>query len=256
MKTISIGKWVFNVDIEKTSEHSKTIEKCYCLPCQNFRKQIVNYNAKLNNFLMLFGVDITHPEELVWFEEDKTEQTIQCFAYYSVSGNIKEFDEYEIDIDNLSIAILSPDVSSINTDISDPYFILSVNNICLEWAMEEDYDDVFFTELQKKRNKMLNRVFEKSLAFGSNWLQSIDEIVERLYPKLSTNEKEKLALTVEKSRKRIFDFIYDNYEYHNEKNDKSLEKSAINLIKHYYPWMNEKNIRKSINQGFYYAWHG
>lgn len=256
MKTISIGKWVLDVDLEKTTEHSKMIERCYCLPCQNFRKQIVNHNAKLNDFLMLFGIDITCPEELVWFEEDRVEQTVQYIAYYSVSGKIKEFDEYEIDIDNLNVVISAPDTTSINTDISDSYFIVSVHNICLDWEMEEEYDDVFFIEYQKSRNIILNKVFKKSLEFGDNWLLPIDEIVEKTYPKLPAEEKTKLALTVDKSRKKIFDFIYNNYEYNNEENDKALEKGARDLIKHFYPWMNEKNIKKSINQGFYYAWHG
>jgi hypothetical protein len=82
LKTISIGKWVLDVDLEKTSEHSKMIERCSCLPCQNFRKQIINHNVKLNDFLMLFGIDITCPEELVWFEADRVERTVQYIAYY------------------------------------------------------------------------------------------------------------------------------------------------------------------------------
>ena len=205
---------------------------------------------------MLFGIDITRPEELVWFEGDRAEQTVQYIAYYSVYGKIKEFDEYEIDIDNSNIVILGPDASSINTDISDPYFIVSVYTLCLEWAMEEDYDDVLFVELQKSRNKMLNKVFKKSLEFGDKWLLPIDATIEKTYPKLPSTEKTKLALTVDKSRKKIFDFIYNNYEYNNQENDKALEKGVRDIIKHYYPWMNEKNIKKSINQGFYYAWHG
>ena len=256
MKTIGIGKFVIDVDTEKTLEHSKTIERCYCLPCQNFRKQIENYNKKLNEFLWLFGIDITCPEKLVWLDSDKTEQTVQCFAYYSVYGIVKEFDEYEIDIDNLSVEILKPDSSQINTDISEPYFIISVNNIFLDWLMEEDYENVFLAENEKKRNKMLNKIYKKSLSFGKDWLKPINVIVEKAYPKLPLEEKNKLAQTVENSRSKIFGFIYDNYIYNNEKNDMILEKSAIDLIKNNYPWMNNKNIRYSINQGFYYAWHG
>lgn len=256
LKTISIGKWVLDVDLENTSENSKMIERCNCLPCQNFRKQIINHNVKLNDFLLLLGIDITCPEELVWFEGNRVEQTVQYIAYYSVSGKIKEFDEYEIDIDNLNVVISAPDTASINTGSSDPYFIVSIHNIYLDWEMEEEYDNVFFVENQKSRNKKLNKVFKKSLEIGENRLLPIDEIVEKTYPNLQAEEKVKLALTVDKSRKKIFDFIYNNYKYNNEENDKAIEKGARDLIKHYYPWMNEKNIKKSINQGFYYACHG
>lgn len=117
--------------------------------------------------------------------------------------------------------------------------------------MEEEYDDVFFIEYQKSRNKILNKVFNKSLEFGENWLLPIDEIVEKMYPELPAEEKAKIALTVDKSRKKIFDFIYNNYKYNNEENDKAIKKGARDLIKHFYPWINEKNIKKSINQGFY-----
>lgn len=256
LKTICIGKWVIDVDIEKTLEHSKTIERCYCLHCQNFRKQIENYSEKLNIFLLRFGVDITCFEELEWFDGDNTKQTAHYAAYYFVNGEVKAFDEYEIDIDYLSIVIIKPDSSPINTNISEPYFIISVNNIFLDWIMEEEYEDVFWTENQKKRNKMLNKIFKKSLSFGKNYLKPINEIVEKAYPKLPSEEKTKLAQTVQKSRNKIYEFIYDNYIYDDDNNNKVLEKSAINLIKHYYPWMNEKNIRNSINQGFYFAWHG
>lgn len=254
--TINYGNWSFEADIYKTKEYYKNNIQCECLPCQNLRKQIKEAYTKLDEFLVQFGVDISRPEESIWSEADVIEQTVLYSLYYTVNGSILKFDEYEIDLDNINIVISNPDSTSINTDITEPYFIICVYNIYLPWKLEEDYFSIFPETNQKNINKMLNHIYTKSLDFGKNWRNPLEDIVKETYPKLSPEDQNKLSKRIGATRNKIESYFNDNYIYNNPENDKKLEESGRAFIKHNYPWMNKKNTNRAIYQAFYYAWHG
>ncbi len=141
--------WIFDIDKEKNISFYKTNESCECLPCQNFAKSVSSIFPELNKFLSQLGVNIQHPEETIWMEEDIAKQTVYYEVVYTVHGSILKTGNYEIDIDNINISI-SPSVdSTINTVMSEPYFVLSIFNIVLPWEMDENFFDVFFTDNSK-----------------------------------------------------------------------------------------------------------
>ena len=93
----------------------------------------------MNDFLQKFGVDISRPDELGWF--DLSDGTLDYpFVAYTVCGSILEHDKYEIDIqDNTFVSIVADNNNNAppNEQKSDNYFVLMVYGIQLPYIINE-----------------------------------------------------------------------------------------------------------------------
>ncbi|QVK18143.1 hypothetical protein KHQ81_00005 [Mycoplasmatota bacterium] len=111
----------------------------------------------------------------------------------------------------------------------------------------------------ENKEMILNIIFNESLEWGRKRMRPINELTIKKFPKLNSNDITKISKYIESARNDIFGQIEKNYLI-NLNNLKEIEtyikKEAEFHIKNNYPWMNSENIKRVINQGFYYAWHG
>ena len=158
MTTIQKDEYVFEVDIEKTIEYSKTHLLCECDFCENYYAQIKGKFPKLESFLADFGVDITKPDECMSVESDNTIQYIGID--YTVCGKVVTMRKYEIDIqdDPFFSLVITEGFASPNEQTGE-YFTISVNNIFeLPWVL----DKPFPKQIQFKTTSKIKK-FQKSI---------------------------------------------------------------------------------------------
>ena len=140
MATIQKEEYVFEVDIEKTTEYYKTHSLCECDCCENFYTQINGMFPKLESFLSDFGIDISKPDEIMSFELNNTIQYIS--VDYTVCGKVATMGQHEIGIqDNKWFSIdITDGFASPNEQTAD-YFTISVNNIELPWVLDKPFPE-------------------------------------------------------------------------------------------------------------------
>lgn len=137
---LEIDDWKFEVDAEYTRQYNGTIEQCQCCYDRNFYSAIDLKYPQLRPFLLQFGVDVVHPEEIFSIEQE--EDPIDYIAYYTVKGKILQLGGYEIDVGHAHILpqyrnevmLPNPDCDK---DDPESYFVLSVMDIALPWVLDE-----------------------------------------------------------------------------------------------------------------------
>ena len=106
--------------------------------------------------------------------------------------------------------------------------------------------------------KILNRGLELALEFGPNWLQPIQARLSKKFPDLQTEELDKYDSICRTAMKDGHEFIYKKLETAADKKRKIKEKDVsdeLQLFLHTkYPWVDSKNLKRIVSQGFYYAW--
>ena len=139
MTTIQKDEYIFEVDIEKTTEYYKTHSLCECECCKNYYAQIKGKFPKLESFLADFGADITKPDECMSVELDNEIQYIGID--YTVCGRILTMGEYEIDIhDNLFFSLVITDGFSSPNEQTGDYFTISISNVFeLPWVLDKPF---------------------------------------------------------------------------------------------------------------------
>lgn len=161
MPKIQKDEYVFEVDIEKTTEYYKTHSLCECEDCRNYYAQIKGMFPELEAFLSEFGVDISKPDEInISFEMDNEIHYIA--VDYTVCGKIESMGQSEITISgkhifNLAIAdgFLSP-----NEQTSD-YFTISLNNeFALPWVLDDPSPEAAKANLRKKISNGFQKLFK------------------------------------------------------------------------------------------------
>lgn len=149
--------YVFSVDRDKTSKYYETHSLCQCDGCQNFYKQIKGLFPEIEKLLNEFGVDISKPDEMPWYDIDNR---IEYFPHYTVTGNIEKVYECIIDFENLKVIIHK--VRNPFTDIpnkqTDPYFIIEVDHITLPWVLDTPFPS---TSIRKNIISRLISKFKK-----------------------------------------------------------------------------------------------
>lgn len=127
------------MDIEKTKEYYKSNSLCDCDGCQNFYTQIKDTSPELEAFLSAFGVDIAKPDEIPWWDID--ENRIIYNPCYTVTGEIKQMGEYEMDFGFINVVISKPDTpwGYIPNEQTEPYFVISVYNVILPWVLDTPF---------------------------------------------------------------------------------------------------------------------
>ena len=123
--------------------------------------------------------------------------------------------------------------------------------------MKRTASDVYeFVKHAGEDLNVLNEIYAKSLEFGDNICTPVGEIVKKLYPNISNEDKINLADYIEQTKDSIEKYFYDNYDYKNEGVNAELQYKGEQWIKENYCWMNNENIKRAVSQGMYYAWHG
>lgn len=90
MKTIEFNGFVFSVDVERTQEYYKTHSLCACGDCRNFYAQS-KILSELDDFLKIFGADVSKPDEAMSVEENDRVNYI-CVDY-TICGRIEKMGE-------------------------------------------------------------------------------------------------------------------------------------------------------------------
>lgn len=120
---------------------------CDCPACRNYYQVIKSYLSSLNDFLNQFEIDIEKPIEIVHFEANRIDHTVEYIAYYSVNGSA-DVSEGDIHFGDVNILVQSPELSP-NTEMTEPYFVLEVSNLYLPWSISDDLNTVFPDRPQK-----------------------------------------------------------------------------------------------------------
>ena len=122
---ISLDGFEFECDIDKTKSYYESHSMCDCPACSYYHLHAGESFPKLNIFLSDFGVDISKPDDIVWFQELGG---ISCVVVsYTVNGKIEKYGDYEFDINDgeLFLNIVFDQKYVPNEQISD-YFVISV----------------------------------------------------------------------------------------------------------------------------------
>ena len=126
---LKIDDWIFQVDLEKTAEHSSYVssEHCTCGYCENYYRTVEVAFPELKPFLARFGVLVDAPSELY-----PIAPTLYLSGY-RVTGEIRQFGS-------------SPMMAGAAPVMAEPSeggtFLLEVGEIPLPWVLEEDMDEV------------------------------------------------------------------------------------------------------------------
>ena len=101
----------------------------------------------------------------------------------------------------------------------------------------------------------LNRLFAAALEFGSDWRRPVRELVAELLPGWSRDDREALAALVDECRSAIEAHVEATHVRVGGDWTRVEEQQTDAWIAARFPWMTQKNRRRALSQGQYYAWH-
>ena len=158
---ISVQDWVFDLDVDATSEYCKGVvsDPCECGYCRNFRMAINRTVPELNAFLKQIGSRVDAPEELMPYEPTIYE------ASYCISGTILQYGTSSILCGSTKIEVLSKDDADYDSKCAQPYFVLRTGCIELPWVLEEDMDEVISPANEPE---YLQRMWDRLLQYTSD----------------------------------------------------------------------------------------
>lgn len=126
---LKIDDWIFDIDPEKTMEHSSFAvnSHCTCGYCENYYRSVETVYPELRPFLERFFADIQGPSEMY-----PIEPTLYLLGY-KVNGRILRFGCGPILVEQVPVM---PQL------LDDEHFMLEVGEMELPWVMDEDMDEV------------------------------------------------------------------------------------------------------------------
>lgn len=135
---LSIGDWVFDVNVEDTMAYSRGIteDHCECGYCRNFYASVDEKYPNLRLFLTQFGADVEGPDEMMPFEP-----TV-CQITYCISGKVLSAGREPICIDGTVFDVVNGEDLDIDTDCPKPCFALITGYLELPWVLEENMEEV------------------------------------------------------------------------------------------------------------------
>lgn len=146
---LKINDWIFDIDTEKTKEHSSFAlhSHCICGYCVNYYTCVDETYPDLRPFLERFHVEIEGPSEMYPFEPTL------CLVAYKVYGKIQQVGNSPIMVNGLPI---------MGEVIDDEKFKLEIGEIPLPWVLEEDMEEVISPAnepefLERMYRKMVSR---------------------------------------------------------------------------------------------------
>ena len=124
-----VNDWIFDIDLEKTREHSSfaSSEHCTCGYCENYYRASVLTYPTLKTFLNQFGLAIDGPVEMY-----PIEPTLYL-ACYRVTGQIRQVGNEPMMVEGVPVTA---------APVDERYFMLEVGEIPLPWVLHEDRNGV------------------------------------------------------------------------------------------------------------------
>ena len=146
---LQINDWVFDIDVEKTKEHSSFALKshCICGYCVNYYTSVNEVYPDLKPFLEGFFLEIEGPSEMY-----PIEPTLYLSGY-RIFGKVLKAGNGPFMVDGIPV---TPDIRD------EERFVLEVGEMMLPWVLEEDMDEVISPAnepefLEKMYRKILGR---------------------------------------------------------------------------------------------------
>ncbi len=146
---------VFVFDRGKTEEYYKSHSLCSCGHCRNFYRQIGGRFPVLEEFLALFGADITRPDETLpmTLPAAKSGDAVEYISVdYTVCGKVEKTGTGEITLfDGRPFKIAVTDGFASPNEQTGDYFTLSVENVVLPWE-EPPAEEISAEKLSTEKN--------------------------------------------------------------------------------------------------------
>lgn len=146
---LQIDDWIFDIDVEKTAEHSSfaASDHCTCGYCENYYRAARLQYPGLRRFLLQFGLQTEGPVEMYPFEPTL------YLALYRVTGRIVAFGKGPMMADGVPVTAQPSE---------EPFFMLEVGEMVLPWLLQEDMNEVISPAnepefLDKMYRKMIGR---------------------------------------------------------------------------------------------------
>lgn len=135
---LRIADWAFEVDFVQNMDVSaqQAKEHCTCGYCRNYYMALDRCYPGIRSFLANFGIDPEGPDELSPFEPTIYE------ASFIVNGRIVERGMKHLYIDGIPVRILNAQDADMDTERSEPYFVLIIGLMELPWLLNEPADQV------------------------------------------------------------------------------------------------------------------
>ena len=137
---LTIGDWIFDVDIKRTSAYSQreAAEHCECDHCRNFYQGMDGSCPQLRSILGQFGICADAPDRMspVAFSEEM----IDYDPMYYVFGQIIRYGEHTIQLGDVEIVPESADALFEEGTV----FALYVNGLSIPWRMDAPFEDTVF----------------------------------------------------------------------------------------------------------------
>lgn len=110
--------------------------------------------------------------------------------------------------------------------------------------------------LRKRSKDARNVLFDAALEFGDNWRRDVAELAAERLPGLDADVCRSLAKEIEMTRNSIEDWVLSRWDAAHGRWTRADAAAAEAHIRATYPWMDQRNVARAINQSTYYAWHG
>ena len=153
---LKINDWEFDIDAERTAEHSSLVvsEHCTCGYCENYYRTIQSTCPNLQNFLSRFCVHVDGPSEMY-----PIEPTLYLSGY-RIFGRVLRAGIEPMMVDGVPVV----------ADIRDSdQFMLEVGEMELPWVLEEDMDEVISPANEPE---FLEMMYRKILSRSSGFICS------------------------------------------------------------------------------------
>ena len=149
---LQIDDWVFQVDLERTKEHSSFVssEHCTCSYCENYYRTVNMIYPGINGFLQQFGIRLDGPSEMY-----PIEPTLYL-AGYRVFGKIMSYGIGPMMVDGVPVTA---------EPVDDVHFMLEIGEMPLPWVLQEDPDEVVSPANEPE---FLEKMYRKLLLRGGN----------------------------------------------------------------------------------------
>lgn len=158
---VTLGDWVFDVDIGATMEYSaaEAAEHCDCAYCRNFYAAVDAAYPELGPALADFGVDIQAPEELMPYDLD---DRMVYDGVWAVCGKVVKQGRGAVSFGGISILPDPENSLNVNCFCPEPYFLLNVSGLELSWGLDEPMCEVLSPANQSSfLSKMWDRLLGK-----------------------------------------------------------------------------------------------
>ena len=150
---LQIDDWKFQVDLERTKEHSSFVssEHCTCGYCENYYRAAGMTYPELKPFLCRFGIMVDGPSEMY-----PIEPTLYLVGY-RVFGQILQFGKGPMMVGSVPVTA---------EPVDDVHFMLEVGEIPLPWVLAEDMEEVISPANEPEfLEKMYRKLMLRSTGF-------------------------------------------------------------------------------------------